>query len=155
MVAIATDTFATRMQPYPSQSHLSRETHLLLKTVSIGPSHMESSTGFSQAPLKQHFPTFHYRTSYFCCFPIFFSLEPSKPPSKDKQDFTWFWDASSQVIFLFQRKFPFLELAPFFPPHSNHPLPLQSYMQFYYRPWSSSLTRIRASTELFIKNFLL
>ena len=30
-------------------------------------------------PLKQHFPTFHYRTSSFCCQPIFSSLEPSKP----------------------------------------------------------------------------
>ena len=47
-------------------------------------------------PLKQRFPTFHYRTSFFCCFPIFSSLEPSKSPPKDKQDFNrW---ASSELF---------------------------------------------------------
>ena len=44
--------------------------------VSIRPSHLESSTGLSQAPLKRRFPTFHYRNS-------FSPLEPSKPPPKD------------------------------------------------------------------------
>ena len=38
--AIATDTFVTSMQPYPSQPNLSRGTHLLIKTVSIGSSHV-------------------------------------------------------------------------------------------------------------------
>ena len=89
MVAIATDTFATSMQAHPSKPHLSRGTHLLIKTVSIGLSHMKSHTGFSQFPS-----------------PFFFSLEPSKPPPKDKQDFNRFQDGPSQVIFLFQRKFP-------------------------------------------------
>ena len=37
--------FATSIQPYPSQPNLSRRTHLLIKTVSIGPSHMECPTG--------------------------------------------------------------------------------------------------------------
>ena len=46
----------------------------------------------------QCFPTFHYRTFSFCCLPSFSSLEPSKPPPKDKQDF---WEASSHVFFLF------------------------------------------------------
>ena len=51
---------------------------------------------FLQTPLKQRFPTFHYRTSFFCCFPIFSSLEPSKSPPKDKQDFNrW---ASSELF---------------------------------------------------------
>ena len=50
MVAIATDTSATSMQPYPSQPYLSRGIHLLIKAVSIGLSHMESPTGFSQDP---------------------------------------------------------------------------------------------------------
>ena len=71
MVAIATDTFATSIQPYPSQPHLLRGTELLIKTVSIGLSHMERPTGFPQAPLKQYFPTFHYRTFSFCCLTIF------------------------------------------------------------------------------------
>ena len=138
MVAIATDTFATSMHPYPSQLYLSKGTHLLVKTVSIGLLHIESPTGFSKAPLKQHSPTVHYRTSSFCCLPICFSLESSKPPPKDKQGFNTFRDASSQVIFLFQRKFPFFGDSTI-PPHIHThtlepPIPLQRYMQFQYRP---------------------
>ena len=72
---------------------------------------MESSTGFSKAPLKQHFTIFNYRTISFCCFPGFYSSEPFKPPSKDKQDFNIFREASSHVSFLFQRKSLLLELA--------------------------------------------
>ena len=64
-----------QLQPYPSQPHFSRKIHLLIKTVFIGPSHMESPTGLSQAPLKHYFPTFHCGTSSFCCLPIFSSLE--------------------------------------------------------------------------------
>ena len=30
-------------------------------------------------PLKRGFPAFLYRTCFFCCLPIFSSLEPSKP----------------------------------------------------------------------------
>ena len=41
-------------------------------------------------PLKRRFPTFHYRASSFCCLPIFSSLEPSKSPPKDEQDFNRF-----------------------------------------------------------------
>ena len=130
MAAIATDTFETSMQPYPSQTHLSRGTHLLIKTVSIGPSYKERPTGFSQAPFKHHFLTFYYRTSSFCCLPIFFPLEPSKLAPKDKQYFNGFQGTFSQVIFLFQGKFPFLEIAPFFLPHSNPPLLPQRFMQF-------------------------
>ena len=74
MVAIATDTYATSMQPYPSQPQLSRGTNLLIKTVSVRPSYMESPTGFSEAPLKQHFPTFHYKTSSFSFFSSSFQL---------------------------------------------------------------------------------
>ena len=66
MIAIATDTFATSMQPYPSQLHLSRGTHPFAKdsfhwTVTYGESHR----------ISPHF-TFHSRTYSFCCFPIFF-----------------------------------------------------------------------------------
>ena len=55
-----------------------------------------------------------------------------------------------RLFFLFQRNFLFWNF-----PHFNPPLPLQRYMQFQYRPWCSSLKRIRASTEFFIKNFSL
>ena len=55
MVAIATETFVTSMQPYHNQPHLLIGTHSLTKKVTTGPSHMESPTGFSQAspPLPQ------------------------------------------------------------------------------------------------------
>ena len=81
MIAIVTDTFATSMQPYPSQPHLSRRTHLLLKTVSIGLSHMESPTGF---PYISHFtlePILSV-TSYFFFF--FFFIRTLQTPSKNK-----------------------------------------------------------------------
>ena len=55
-----------------------------------------------------------------------------------------------RLFFLFQRNFLFRKF-----PHFNPPLSLQRYMQFQYRPWCSSLKRIRASTEFFIKNFSL
>ena len=78
------------MQPYPSQSHLSKATHLLIKTIYIGPSRMESPTGFSQDPFKRRIPTFHYKISSFCCVPIFSLLEALKVPPKNKQDFNKF-----------------------------------------------------------------
>ena len=152
MVAVATDTFATNMQSYPSQPHLSRGAHILIKTVSIGSSHMESPTGPSQASLKQHLPTFHYRTSSLCCLSIFSSLEHSKHPSKYKRDFNRCWEVSSRIIFPFQRKFPLLEIASFFPPYSNTHSHSKGTCNFN-RPWCSSLNGIRASTELFINNF--
>ena len=33
-------------------------------------------------PLNTHISLFHYRSYYFCCLPIFSSLEPSKSPPK-------------------------------------------------------------------------
>ena len=51
----------------------------MYSTVSIGLPHMESPTGFSQAPLKQGFLTSHYRTSSFCCLPIFFITTVQAP----------------------------------------------------------------------------
>ena len=56
---------------------------------------MESSTGFSQAPLKWGFPIFHYRNSSFCCLPIF-SLK--KPPPKGTQYFNRSQHASSHYF---------------------------------------------------------
>ena len=58
------------------------------------------------SPLKHYFPTFHYRTSSSCRFPIFSSLEPYKSSPKHKQDLNILWEASLQVIFPFQGKFP-------------------------------------------------
>ena len=109
------------MQPYPNQSQLSKWTHILIKIVSIGPPHMESPTGFSQAPLKWHFPKFHNRMSSFCYLPIFSLLEPSKVPPKGKQDFNRFWEASPRTTFPFQRKFPLLEITPFSPCTETYP----------------------------------
>ena len=114
---------------------------------------MQSLTGLSQAPLKQCFSTFHYRTSSFCYFPIFSSLELSKHPAKNTEDFSRFWEASSHFIFLFQRKFPLLEI-PHFSSYSNpHPHPKGTCS--FNRPWCSSLNGNRASITLFIKNFFL
>ena len=104
-------------------------------------------------PLKQHFLAFHYTTSFFVVASPFFWLETSQPPAKDKQDFNRFQDASSQVIFLFQRNFRFWSLI--FSITLQPPLSPQRYMQFQYKPWCSPLKRIRSSTELFIKNFFL
>ena len=63
MVAIATNTFAISMQPYPNQPHPSRGTQLLLKTVSIGPSHMDSPTRLSQAAFLQIFLHLNFPTT--------------------------------------------------------------------------------------------
>ena len=80
--------------------------------------------------------TFHCRASSFCCPSMFFSLEPLNSPPIEKQNFNRFWKAFSYVIFLLQRKFPLLKIAPFFPTlELPLPLPLplpppQLYMQF-------------------------
>ena len=60
----------------------------MYSTVSIGLSHMNSTMAFSQppSPLKRGFPTFHYKTSSFCCLPTFL-LKNSKPPAKDTHYF--------------------------------------------------------------------
>ena len=113
---------------------------------------MKSPTGLSQAPFKQHFPKFHHTTSSFCFLLIYSFLEPSKPPPKDKQDFNRFWEASSQVIFLFQRKSLLLEIAPFFlHTETTHPHPKGTCSLN--RPWRSSLNRIWASIVIH-KEFL-
>ena len=79
----------------------------MYSVVSIGWPRMESPTEFSQAPLKQRFLTFHYRNSSFCCLPIFSSLQPSKTPPNNAQDFNRSWQGPSHFIFLHQTKFPF------------------------------------------------
>ena len=67
---------------------------------------------FSQAPLKQRYPLFYSGTSLFCCLPIpHSSMEPFKPPPRHKQDFNRFREASSHVIFPFQRKFLLSEIS--------------------------------------------
>ena len=47
-------------------------------------------------PSQSVSPHFTTEPLFFCCFPIFSSLEPSKSPPKDKQDFSrW---ASSELF---------------------------------------------------------
>ena len=109
------------------------------------------------SPLKQCSPTFHYRTSSFCCLPFFSSLELSKHPPKYKQNLNTFQETSSQIIFLFQWKFPFLKIASSHPssPHIRTPnYHLKSTCSFN-RPWCSSLNEVRACIELFINNLFL
>ena len=79
----------------------------MYSVVSIGWPRMESPTEFSQDPLKQRFLAFHYRNSSFCCLPIFSSLQPSKTPPNNTQDFNRSWQGPSHFIFLHQTKFPF------------------------------------------------
>ena len=114
MVAVITDTLTTSMQPYPRSPYLWRGTHFLIntyRTLTYG----ELYRIFTSLPLT----AFHYISLYscFCLSPLSFSsLEPFKPPPKDKQNFSRFWEASSHVIFQFQRKFSLLEIAPSFSP---------------------------------------
>ena len=81
MVTIATNTFVTSMLPYPSQPQLAKGTQRLVKAVSIETSHMENSKGFSQAPLKRRFPTFHCKI-FFLLSPHFFFIRILQSPSK-------------------------------------------------------------------------
>ena len=66
MIPIATDIFATSMQPYPSYPYLSWVIHLLIKTVSIGLSQMETS----------HRPPSSSVTPYFTAEPLCFVASP-------------------------------------------------------------------------------
>ena len=45
----------------------------------------------------KHFPTFHYRSSSVCVFPIFSLLQRSKLPLKDTQGFNKPWKAFSHI----------------------------------------------------------
>ena len=133
------------MQTYPSQPYLSRGTHLFIKTFPIELLHVENLSGILQPPFKHNFPTFHFKTSSFS----FITIEPSKLTPEDKQDFIRSWEASSNIIFLFQIKF-----LP--PPHPltwipyPHPKGTTCYFN---RPLCFSLNEIRASIEWYIKNF--
>ena len=115
MTGIATDTFATSMQPYPSQptSHIKRDPasdkNSFHRTVTYGESHR-----IFTSPPQTAFP---HISQFFCCLP-FFLLKPSKP-QKDKHDFNRFQDASSQVIFFVPKKFSFLELSTLQPSTST------------------------------------
>ena len=81
--------------------------------------HGESPAEFSQA-LKWCFSAFHYWTSSFCFLPIFSSLEPSKTPAKDKQDFKMSWEISSQVILFVSKKISSFGDS-FIPPYAKTP----------------------------------
>ena len=93
--------------------------------VPIWPSYMESCTEFSQGPLS--------------------TLELSRDPPKDKQDFNRFCHTS---FFGFRKKFLFLETGPLFSHNRRSPQ-----MCILIRPWWFFLNRIWASTAWFIKNF--
>ena len=140
MATIVTDTFATSMQPNPSQPHLSRGTHLLIKKVSIGSSHMVSPTGLSQVPLKQHFAFFTKEPLLSVASPIFSSFELFKCPPKGKQDISI--DSGNPLYILF---FCFKEESSIF----------WRWTIFKNGPWCFSFDGISPSTELFIKNFFL
>ena len=72
------------------------------------------------------FQTFHYTNSSCCCFPIFSSLKPFKPPPKDKQVFNRFWKSSSLHHFSASKKIPFFEDSPvFFPTLELPPTDMQ------------------------------
>ena len=111
------------------------------RTVTYGELHQI----FTSPPLKRNFPTFHYRTSSFCCLPIFF-IKKLQAPSKI---FNISWQAFSHVIFPLQTKFPFL--SPIFSPTLE--LPLKGTYSFN-RPCCPSFNRIRALKDLFINNLL-
>ena len=99
-------------------------------------------------PPQIFFLIFYCRTSSFSCPPIFSSLEPSKLPTKGKQNFYMFWKASSHVIFPLQRKFLFGDSPIFFP--TQEPPSSKRYMQVCA---CSSLNGIKSSADLFIRNF--
>ena len=88
----------------------SPDIHQMYSTVSIGLPHMESPTGFSQAPLKQGFLTSHYRTSSFCCLPIFF-ITTLQAPYKQYTKFQQVLTRFLTYYFSASNKIPFLEVA--------------------------------------------
>ena len=79
-------------------------------TVSIGPSHMESPTGFSQAPPTLNtltaFPYISLKKLLLVLPPNFSSLEPSKPPPKIHKILIG-PESPPLTIFPPQTKFPF------------------------------------------------
>ena len=119
----------------------------MYSTVSIGPSHMESSMWFSQVPPQMGFPKFHNRTSPFCCLPTF-SLESFKPPPNDTQYFSRSWQTSSHVIFPLQTNFLFG--ASVFSSTLEH---LSKGICSFKKSWCPSFNRIRGFNR-YINNFL-
>ena len=77
---------------------------------------------FITIPLMQCFPCFTKEPLPFVASPFLFifSLQPSKSPPKDIQDFNRSCQASSHVIFLVQTKFHFWRW-PYFPPLAGTP----------------------------------
>ena len=112
----------------------------IYSTVSTGPLYMGSPTGFSEvSPLKSCFPTFHYGTSSFCCLHIFLHENPTSPSNRHKISVGP--EKPPHLLFLKIQNSLFGDFFPTLEP----PLPST--------PWCCSLNRIRASTQLFIKNF--
>ena len=106
---------------------------------------------FHKPSIKQRFPTFHYRTSSFCCFPIFF-VRILQAPFNNTQDFDTPWQASLHIIFPLQTKFTFWR-EPCFSPMLEH-TPITKGTCSLIRPWCPSFKGLRASMDLFVKNFI-
>ena len=77
MLALSIDTFATSCNPMPTQPYLSREDHLLIKTVFIGLPHMESPTDFHK-PHQTLYPINLLWNFFFLLPSYFFLLETYK-----------------------------------------------------------------------------
>ena len=113
--------------------------------------HEESHRTFT-SPIQTAFPQISPYNLIFLFPSHLFFIRTLQTPPKDKQDFNRFWEASSQVIFLFQRKSLLLEIAPFFlHTETTHPHPKGTCSLN--RPWRSSLNRIWASIVIH-KEFL-
>ena len=115
-----------------------------------GPSHRI----LTSLPLRQHFPIFHYRTSSFCCLPVSFSIAALQVPSPPNP-LSFIYkisigpDKPPHTLFFCFKKNYFFGDSPISPPCWNTPEGTCSSN----RPWYPSFKGIRASTDLFIKNF--
>ena len=114
MVAIATGTFATSMQPYPSQPHLPRGTHSFHRTITHG-----ESRRISTGPPQTAFPTFYYRSSSFCCLNIFFHYSPPNDRQKINNISIDSEMPPHRLFLCFKENSLFFWRYPIFPPQSN------------------------------------
>ena len=88
-------------------------------TISQPMSHGQNLTGFSQT-LKRRFPVFHFRTSSFCFFPIFFHWNPPDPLQKITKISIGLEKPFHMLFFCFKEN-SLLEIALFPPPPPPNP----------------------------------
>ena len=79
----------------------------MYSVVSIGWPGMENPQNFHKPPSNKVSSHFTIETLLSVASPFFSSLQPSKPPPNNTQDFNRSWQGPSHVIFLLQTKFPF------------------------------------------------